>query len=80
MKMQRTNKQRRVIHDIEELPLVCNCAEAGLLLRRNPEVIAKMAKSGILPGAKQGNIWFFRRTDLEKYMEDIFSRKGTRDE
>ena len=76
MKMYRTNKPRRVIHDIEELPLVCNCAEAGLLLRRNPEVVAKMAAKGILPGAKQGRIWFFRRDDLVEYMNQLFTGKG----
>lgn len=49
----RQNKPRRVIHDVAELPVLCDCAEAGLLLRRNPEVIAKMAKEGVLKGAKQ---------------------------
>lgn len=76
MKMYRTNKPRRVIHDIEELPLICNCAEAGLLLRRNPEVVAKMAAQGILPGAKQGRIWFFRRDDLVEYTNQLFTGCG----
>lgn len=68
----RTNKPRRVIHSVDELPVICNCAEAGLLLRRNPEVIAKMAKEGILKGAKQGQSWFFRRDDLVAYMDTLF--------
>lgn len=68
----RPNKPRRVIHDITELPVLCDCAEAGLLLRRNPEVIAKMAKDGILPGAKQGQSWFFRRDDLLAYLDKLF--------
>ena len=35
---QRTiSKPRRVIHSIDELPVVCDCAEVGLLLRRNRE-------------------------------------------
>lgn len=71
----RINKPRRVIHDIEELPVLCDCAEAGLLLRRNPEVIARMAKEGILPGAKQGQSWFFRRDDLVAYMDKLFGQK-----
>lgn len=29
----RQNKPRRVIHDVAELPVLCDCAEAGLLLR-----------------------------------------------
>ena len=68
----RQNKPRRVIHDVAELPVLCDCAEAGLLLRRNPEMIAKMAKEGVLKGAKQGQSWFFRRDDLVEYMDKLF--------
>ena len=64
MRPNRINKPRRVIYDISELPVICDCAEAGLLLRWNPEVIARMAKEGVLKGAKQGQSWFFRRDDL----------------
>ena len=71
---QRTiNKPRRVIHSIDELPVVCDCAEVGLLLRRNPETVAKMAKDGILKGAKQGQSWFFRREDVVAYMDSLFT-------
>lgn len=72
----RVNKPRRVIHSVDELPVLCDCAEAGLLLRRNPEVIAKMAKEGVLKGAKQGQSWFFRRDDLVKYMDKLFGVEG----
>lgn len=72
MYQRRQNQPRRVIHSIEELPVLCNCAEAGLLLRRNPEVVAKMARDGIIPGAKQGQAWFFHRDDLEKYINSLF--------
>ena len=68
----RPNKPRRVIHSIEELPVICDCAEAGLLLRRNPEVVAQMARDGVLKGAKQGQAWFFRRDDLVSYVERLF--------
>lgn len=70
------NKPRRVIHSVDELPVLCDAAEAGLLLRRNPEVIAKMAKDGVLPGAKQGQAWFFRRDDLLAYMDKLFCGKA----
>lgn len=71
--MRRTiNKPRRVIHSVDELPVLCNCAEAGLLLRRNPEVISKMAATGVLKGAKQGQTCFFRRDDLVAYMDTLF--------
>ena len=68
----RPNKPRRVSHSIEELPVLCDCAEAGLLLRRNPEVIAQMARDGVLKGAKQGQSWFFRRDDLVSYLDKLF--------
>lgn len=72
----RSNKPRRVIHSVDELPVICDCAEAGLLLRRNPEVIARMAKEGVLRGAKQGQSWFFRREDLVAYMDKLFGLGG----
>lgn len=72
MRPRTINKPRRVIHDVSELPVLCDCAEAGLLLRRNPEVVAKMARDGVLPGAKQGQSWYFRRDDLVAYLEKLF--------
>ena len=66
------NKPRRVITSVDELPVLCDCAEAGLLLRRNPEVVAKMARDGVLKGAKQGQSWYFRRDDLVEYMNKLF--------
>lgn len=72
MRPNRQNKPRRVIHSVEELPVICDCADAGLLLRRNPEVIAKMARDGVLRGAKQGQAWYFRRDDLVDYMNKLF--------
>ena len=68
----RPNKPRRVIHSVDELPVICDVCDAGLLLRRNPETIAKMAKDGILRGAKQGQSWFFRRDDLVEYLDRLF--------
>ena len=68
----RPNKPRRVIHSIDELPVLCDCAEAGLLLRRTPEVIAQMARDGVLRGGKQGQSWYFRRDDLVSYMDKLF--------
>lgn len=72
MRARRINKPRMVITSVEDLPVICDCADAGLLLRRNPEVVAKMARDGILKGAKQGQAWYFRRDDLVKYLDDLF--------
>ncbi|MCM1234383.1 MAG: helix-turn-helix domain-containing protein [Ruminococcus flavefaciens] len=76
MYQRRQNKPRRVIHSVDELPVLCDAAEAGLLLRLNPEVVARMAKEGIIPAAKQGQRWFFRRDDLVQYMDKLFATGG----
>ncbi len=70
----RPNKPRRVIHSIEELPVICDAAEAGLLLRCTPEKICRMARDGILKGTKSGerNCWLFRRDDLVAYLDRMF--------
>lgn len=75
MYQRRINKPKRVIHNINELPVLCDCAEAGLLLRRNPEVVAKLARDGVLRGAKQGQSWYFRRDDLVMYMNQLFGEE-----
>lgn len=70
--MRRPNKPRRIITSVDELPVVCDCAEAGLLIRQNPETVARMARAGVLPGAKQGQTWYFRRDDLVAYLDSLF--------
>ncbi len=72
MRPKRINKPLRQIHDISELPVVCDCAEAGLLLRVYPETVAKMARNGVLPGVKVGQSWRFRRDDLAAYLDKLF--------
>lgn len=72
MRPRRPNKPLRVIHSIEELPVICDCAEAGLLLRVYPEVVARMAREGVLPGVKVGQSWRFRRDDLVAYLDKLF--------
>lgn len=73
----RPSRPLRVIHSVDELPVICDAAEAGLLLRRTPEKICEMARLGILKGAKQGQAWYFRRDDLEDYMDRIFGGGDT---
>ena len=68
----RPNKPRRVIHSIEELPVICDVCDAGLLLRQNPETVARMAKNGVLNGQKIGQKWFFRRDDLVAFLDRLF--------
>lgn len=72
MRTRRINKPLRVIHDVSELPVICDCAEAGLLLRIYPESVAKLAREGVLPGVKVGQSWRFRRDDLVAYLDRLF--------
>ena len=76
--MKRINKPRRTIHAVDELPYICNSAEVGLLLRKNPETVNAMARKGELPGAKQGREWVFRRDDVVLYMNRLFTEGVTR--
>lgn len=77
MRPRAQNRPRRVIHDVQELPYLCDAAEAGLLLRQNPETVCRLARQGKLPGAKQGQLWFFRRDDLLGYLDRLFAGKET---
>lgn len=72
MHQRRINKPRRVIHSIDELPAICDCAEVGLYLRLNPEVVARMARDGVINGAKQGQSWRFRKVDVADYEQRLF--------
>lgn len=76
MRTKRMNRPLRQIHSIEELPVICNCAEAGLLLRVYPETVSKMARAGLLPGVKVGQSWRFRRDDLAAYLDQLFGKEG----
>lgn len=72
MRTKRMNRPLRQIHSIEELPVICDSAEAGLLLRVYPETVSKMARDGVLPGVKVGQSWRFRRDDLAAYLDKLF--------
>lgn len=53
----RPNKPRRLIYSIDELPAYCDCCDVGLYLRVNPETVSKLAREGVLRGAKIGQSW-----------------------
>lgn len=68
----RPNKPRRIIYSADELPAICNAAEAGLFLRINPENVYKLARDGALKGAKLGQEWRFRKEDLLEFTSRLF--------
>ena len=75
----RPNKPRRVICSIDELPAYCDCCDVGLYLRVNPEVVARMAREGVLRGAKIGQSWRFRKEDILDYERRLFGLGGEGD-
>lgn len=72
----RPNKPRRVIYSIYELPAYCDCCDVGLYLRVNPEAVARMAREGVLRGAKIGQSWRFRKEDILDYERRLFGLGG----
>ena len=72
----RPNKPRKIIYSIDELPAFCDCADVGLYLRVNPEVVAKMAREGVIRGAKIGQAWRFRKADILEYERKLFGLEG----
>ena len=72
----RPNKPRRVIYSIDELPAYCDCCDVGLYLRVNPEAVARMAREGVLRGAKIGQSWRFRKEDILDYERRLFGMGG----
>lgn len=70
----RPKRPLRTIHSIEELPALCDCADVGLYLRIYPEQVARLARDGILHGAKIGQSWRFRKADILDYENRLFER------
>ncbi|MFC6441556.1 helix-turn-helix domain-containing protein [Bowmanella sp. JS7-9] len=44
--------------------------EVALYLKLNEKTTYRLASEGKLPGFKVGGSWRFRRTDLEKWIEE----------
>jgi len=65
-----------VIYSVDELPAYCDCCDVGLYLRVNPEVVARMAREGVLRGAKIGQSWRFRKEDILDYERRLFGLGG----
>ncbi len=44
-------------------------SEVATILRRNPEVIRRMAREGRLTGSKNGRPWTFTDDDIDAFIE-----------
>jgi len=61
----------------DQLPLVFTARDAATYLRFSEATILRLAKQGIIPGAKVGRIWRFSRETilhLLKHPEYIYTR------
>ena len=67
----RREPERKTIHSIEELPVICTTVEVGQLLRCTPEYVSRLASFQIISGFKVGNRWRFRREDVMAYVERL---------
>ena len=50
--------------------------EVAELFRCHPETIKRQAKLGTLPAFKLGKYWYFRRSDIQKFMEDAVQARA----
>lgn len=47
---------------------------AARRLGRTPRMVRYLAETNILPGLKHGKLWFFKETDVTRY---LLAREGT---
>jgi len=54
--------------------------EAAAYLRLHPRTVEKKARKGLLPAAKTGRKWLFRRTDLDAWADRLAAAAADREE
>jgi excisionase family DNA binding protein len=54
--------------------------EAAAYLRLHPRTVEKKARKGVLPAAKTGRKWLFRRTDLDAWADRLAEAVAEREE
>ncbi|MEH2939899.1 helix-turn-helix domain-containing protein [Lawsonibacter sp. JLR.KK007] len=68
----RPNKPRRTVASLDELPAICDVCDVAIYLKINPENVAKLARNGVINGAKIGQSWRFRKSDIIDYETRLF--------
>ena len=71
-----TKNEKTALRNTGDLPVLCTCTDAALLLRCSPEAVARMARDGKLRGVKRGSTWLFRREDLLAYVDSLFAAES----
>lgn len=69
-------KPRRTVSSLDELPAICDVCDVAVYLKINPENVSKMARLGIINGAKIGQSWRFRKSDIIDYETRLFGGSG----
>jgi len=54
--------------------------EAAAYLRLHPRTVEKKARKGLLPAAKTGRKWLFRRRDLDAWADRLAAAAADREE
>lgn len=65
-------KPRRTVSSLDELPAICDVCDVAVYLKINPENVSRMARDGIIHGAKLGFSWRFRKSDILAYEDKLF--------
>ena len=56
-----------------------NTSEAAAYLRLHPRTLERKARKGLVPAAKTGRKWLFRKADLDKWADLLAAQLATAD-
>ena len=89
--LQHDKKGQRVNHDAALRPVfdpagserldstfepVLNTEEAAALLQVHPKTLQRMARQGVVPAFRIGDLWRFRASDLDRWLRSGLCSKG----
>ena len=55
---------------------VLNTEEAAALLHIHPKTLQRMARQGVVPAFRIGDLWRFRASDLDRWLRSGLCSKG----
>ena len=53
-----------------------NTSEAAAYLRLHPRTLERKARQGLVPAAKTGRKWLFRKADLDKWADHLAAQQA----
>jgi len=54
---------------LDHLPNILKTRDLAFLLDMSPDAVNDLARKGSIKGYKNGNLWRFRRRDIERYID-----------